>query len=139
MDAGRLRQIIAEWHGRLAGVSEQDATQVVGSRWTRKQLLGHLIDSTANNHQRLVRLQQGHLAGFPGYDQEHWVEAGDYNRSAWDDLVGLWRLYSLQLAVVIEHIQPDCAGNRWEGHDADLGFLVEDFTRHMLHHLERIL
>ena len=99
MDAGRLRQIIAEWHGRLAGVSEQDATQVVGSRWTRKQLLGHLIDSTANNHQRLVRLQQGHLAGFPGYDQEHWVEAGDYNRSAWDDLVATVALALAEMTV----------------------------------------
>ena len=138
MDASQLRNLVSEWTERLQGISEQEALKVVGTKWTRKQLLGHLLDSAANNHQRFVRLQQGNLAGFPGYDQEHWVAAGNYNQRPWVDLVEFWRLYNLQLASLIENIPPGCEGNVWEGHDADLGFLVEDFTRHMLHHLTRI-
>ena len=138
MDAGRLQILVGEWTERLLRISEQDSLKVVGSKWTRKQLLGHLIDSTSNNYQRFVRLQQGPLVGFPGYDQELWVAAGNYHQLPWVHLVEFWRLYNLQIATLIENIPASCEGNVWEGHDATLGFLVQDFTRHMLHHLTRI-
>ena len=139
MDASRLSLLITEWSGRLARISEQESLKVVGSAWTRKQLLGHLIDSTANNHQRFVRLQQGDLDGFPGYDQEAWVAAGHYDRTPWASLVELWRLYNLQLVAIVEGIDPGCAANRWQDGEVDLGFLIEDFPRHTLHHLTRML
>jgi hypothetical protein len=138
MDASHLRSVLSEWSDRLSSISEQESLKVVGSKWTRKQVLGHLIDSMANNHQRFVRLQQGNLLGFPGYEQEQWVDAGDYNRASWSDLIKLWTLYGLQLARVIENIDQSCKGNQWEGHDVDLRFLVQDFTRHMVHHLNQI-
>ncbi len=138
MDASYLQGLVGEWSERLARISEQDSLKVVGSKWTRKQLLGHLIDSAANNYQRFVRLRQGDLVGFPGYDQEAWVAAGQYNQCPWLDLVAFWRLYNLRIAAIIENLPPGCEGNVWEGHDASLGFLIQDFTRHMLHHLTRI-
>jgi hypothetical protein len=138
MDASHLRSLVGEWAERLSRVSEEDSLRVVGSAWTRKQLLGHLLDSACNNYQRFVRLRQGNLAGFPGYDQESWVAAGNYNQCRWKDLVELWRLYNLQLAALIENLPPGCEGNVWEGHEVSLGFLVQDFTSHMLHHLVRI-
>ena len=57
MDASYLQGLVGEWSERLARISEQDSLKVVGSKWTRKQLLGHLIDSAANNYQRFVRLR----------------------------------------------------------------------------------
>jgi len=138
MDASHLQGLVGEWTERLSRISEPDSLQVVGSIWTRKQLLGHLVDSAANNYQRFVRLQQGNLAGFPGYDQEFWVAAGNYNQCPWVDLVDFWRLYNLRIAALLEILPADCEANVWEGPEVNLGFLVQDFTRHMLHHLARI-
>ncbi len=138
MNADHLKHVVGEWADKLSGFSEQQSMEIAGTKWTRKQLLGHLIDSTANNHHRFVRLQQGNLIGFPAYEQEHWVFAGNYNENSWSNLVGLWRLYNLQLAIVVENIDPQCENNVWEGHDADLRFLVEDFVRHQVHHLKQM-
>ncbi len=138
MDATSLVRVIDEWTDRLASLSERAAMEVVGSRWTRKEVLGHLIDSAANNHHRFVRLQQGDLEGFPGYEQDAWVAAGNYNRNAWRNIVGLWNLYNRQLAIVIENADQSCEGNRWKEKDVDFRFLVEDYVAHMLHHLRQI-
>jgi len=138
MDASDLRRLIDLWAEPLSRISEPESLEVVGSRWTRKQLLGHLLDSAANNYQRFVRLRQGDLAGFPGYDQELWVAAGQYNRRPWPDLVAFWRLYNLQIAGLIENLPPGCEKHAWLGHEVDLEFLVQDFTRHQLHHLDRM-
>lgn len=138
LDASHLQELIGEWKERLLRISEQDSLKVVGSKWTRRQLLGHLIDSASNNYQRFVRLQQGHLVGFPGYDQEFWVAAGNYSQCPWHNLVDFWYLYNLQIVAVIEHIPSGCEEHVWEGHDVNLDFLVTDYTRHMLHHLTRM-
>jgi hypothetical protein len=47
-------------------------------RWSKKEILGHLIDSAANNHQRFVRAQGTPRLEFPGYEQEFWVATQAY-------------------------------------------------------------
>jgi hypothetical protein len=138
MDNQELLTTLTAWHPRLLAVSETEAGRVVGSKWNRKELVGHLLDSAVNNHQRFVRLRQGDLRGFPGYDQEPWVEAGSYRNASWDQLVSLWHLFNLQLAAVIRNLPEEAAGHRWVDKDVDLGYLVRDYTAHMLHHLDRL-
>jgi len=138
MDSTPLRTLLQAWHDRLLAVTEAQAQEVVGTRWTRKELLGHLIDSAANNHQRFIRLQQGDLQGLAGYAQEHWVAAGQYQRAAWSDLVALWWQYHRQLALIIDGIDPACGGRVWQEGGVDLEALVLDYPRHQLHHLERL-
>src|SRR3989442_2875260 len=70
-------------------------------RWTKKEVVGHLIDSASNNHQRFVR---GQLAGgqdFPRYDQEGWVRVQGYQAARWADLIDLWRAYHNHLPHVV--------------------------------------
>ena len=138
MDATTLKDLIEKWHPNLSRITEAESDQVVSTKWTRKQVIGHLIDSAANNHQRFVRLQQGNLAGFPGYDQEQWVNAGAYHKNTWTNLIEMWVQYNRQLAIVIENIDPSCAGNMWEDKSFTLEFIVTDYSRHMLHHLEQL-
>jgi hypothetical protein len=138
MNATMVKDRISQWQGRLSRISEAESEQVVGSQWTRKQVLGHLIDSAANNHQRFVRLQQGNLIGFPGYEQEQWVEAGDYNKNTWANLLELWTQYNRQLVIVIENIDPACKSNVWEEKSLSLEFIINDYAGHMLHHLEQL-
>ena len=134
-----LRQTIDVWLPKLRLITEEQANQVVGSKWTRKQLIGHLIDSAANNHQRFIRLQQGDLSGFPGYDQEQWVDKGHYSYNTWSNIIQLWYLYNQQLALVIEHVDVRQLHATWTDKKADLQFLMEDYVAHLSHHLERVV
>jgi hypothetical protein len=75
----RLRFAVRTLPGVLAGFSEAESEQrPAPERWTRKEVVGHLIDSASNNHQRFVRGQLTSGQEFPGYDQEQWVRIQDY-------------------------------------------------------------
>jgi hypothetical protein len=127
----------------LHRVTEAEATtRPSPGAWSRKEELGHLIDSAANNH---VRFVQGSL--LPeyrslSYDQCGWVERHGYHDMPWNDLVEFWSRYNHLLAVVIQRIPEDrlatpvTIGN---GRPATLRFVIEDYILHMQHHLDHIL
>jgi len=99
----RLREVVALAAPRLTQFSEDDASRPHRpGKWTRKQILGHLIDSASNNHQRFVRAQLGGDLVFPGYEQERWVEVQRYADAPWPSLLLLWREFNLQIARVMD-------------------------------------
>src|SRR5580693_6458373 len=72
--------------------------------WSRKQELGHLIDSATNNHIRFVLASvDGEFRG-AGYTQDQWVAAHGYQDMVWSDLVELWYRYNALLAHLIERV-----------------------------------
>src|SRR5215218_11115966 len=88
---------------RMRAMDESEARKRrAPGAWSRKQIVGHLIDSAANNHARFVRgqLEPEHL-DFAGYEQDAWVAAQRYEDEPWADLVELWRLYNLHIAHVM--------------------------------------
>jgi DinB superfamily len=109
--------------------------------WSIKQILGHLIDSASNNHQRFVRAQLASELSFPGYEQNAWVNSQDYQTSPWRELVDLWVFYNHHLAHVIRRV-PQAAANvpcRIGTNEAvTLGSLAHDYVAHVRHHLEQI-
>ena len=68
--------------------------KVQGGSWTKKEILGHLIDSAAINHQRFVRAQFTDDLVFDGYVQDDWVKVQDYQNRDWRELVELWHGYN---------------------------------------------
>lgn len=110
-------------------------------RWTIKEVIGHLIDSCANNHQRFIRAQFTTELAFPRYEQNQWVNAQHYDQVEWADLLELWRRYNLHLAHVISHISPAALNTRSVVGDyppMTLQILVEDYVVHLKHHLSKI-
>jgi hypothetical protein len=81
-------------------------------RWTIKEVIGHLIDSAANNHQRFVRAQYVKELTFPKYEQNEWVGCQAYNDVEWEDLFDLWRRYNLHLAHVIRRVPAEALSVR---------------------------
>jgi len=125
----------------LQAISEQAASlKPAPDKWSTKEILGHLIDSAANNHQRFVRLQLQPDLTLPGYEQDGWVRLGQYQRTPWADIVVLWAAYNRHLAHVIESLDASALGHVWHSPDGDvtLEFLATDYVTHMKHHLEQI-
>ena len=109
--------------------------------WSRKQILGHLIDSAANNHQRFVRAQLARELISPSYAQEQWVETERFNDREWSDLVQFWLAYNRHLLHLMSHIPAehlDSAIRIGGDHPVSLEFVMVDYVRHLKHHLEQI-
>lgn len=140
--AEELEETLEASRAPLLAVSEDVAGQRTGpGNWSKKEILGHLIDSASNNHQRFVRLQLDELLIMPSYQQNHWIHAQNYNERDWRDLVELWLVFNRHLAHVIRHVDPAAAGHIWKapGSECSLEFLIEDYLRHLRHHLAQIL
>ncbi|PSR55040.1 DinB family protein [Adhaeribacter arboris] len=111
------------------------------TKWSQQEILGHLIDSAANNHQRFVR---GQIEDTPTvfYQQDQWVNIQAYQQENKDILISLWESYNRHLAHVItqvanENLEKECRGK--DGSTVTLAFLIEDYLRHLEHHLHQII
>jgi hypothetical protein len=138
----QLLQIVNAAQDALLEVLEEDSmAPVLKGGWSRKQVLGHLIDSASNNHQRFVRVSlQGSLE-FPGYDQDGCVRVQAIQDAPWPVLVALWVSYNRFLAHVIARLPADkleAPCRIGAGQPVTLRFLVEDYVAHLLHHLRQI-
>ncbi len=140
--AGELTQVVELAAAKLKLLDEElVGTKADATKWSIKEIMGHLVDSAANNHQRFVRAQEGGELVFPKYDQEHWVRFQNYNESPWAELIELWRLYNLHLARVIAQIPEGRLAVQWwigSNEPVSLQFLIEDYLVHLQHHLRQI-
>ena len=127
----------------LGRITDSEAARKPGpGRWSKKEILGHLIDSAANNHQRFVRAQLTPHLHFPEYEQESWVAAQSYATEAWPELVTLWLALNRHLLHVLRAL-PDSALQ----HEVSIGGkppvalfeVAEGYLRHLNHHLSQIL
>lgn len=109
--------------------------------WTRKQVLGHMLDSAANNRQRFVRAAtEGSFAG-PDYSQDGWVAAHGYVDQSWETLLRWWKVGHEILTAVVDCIPEERLAARCVVGDdgaVTLRFLIEDYTRHQHHHLGQL-
>jgi len=114
------------------------------NKWSKKEILGHLMDSASNNHQRFVRAQMidgGVEFVFPGYEQDEWVRRQDYNSKPWSELVELWRLFNRHVAHALRSVTDDkleTSCRIGSGGSVTLGFIAEDYLTHMKHHLAQL-
>ena len=109
--------------------------------WSIAEVMGHLIDSACNNHQRFIRAQDDGDLVFPKYEQRSWVDRADYATADWQPLVEFWHLYNVQLARIIRgisspHLQTPCTIGEYQ--PCTLEFLVTDYLDHLNHHLAKI-
>ena len=128
---------------RLRNIDDAAASKrPAPGKWSNKEILGHLIDSAANNHQRFIRLQLGPSINLPGYDGDEWVRVQAYQDRPWSEIIDLWRMYNTQLASVIRRVDPAALRNVWhmpDGKAVDLEFIMRDYVDHLRHHLEQIV
>ena len=138
----QLRDLIEVTKPGLLSIEESSASvKPFADKWSLKEILGHLIDSAANNHQRIVRMQEIADLGTFGYSQQHWVNSQGYLEERWEDLVQFWCSYNAHLAHVISRVDEACLDNVCDmgySQEATLSFVIQDYVRHVHHHLDQI-
>jgi hypothetical protein len=138
----RFELLLATTPHRLVAISESDAARKPDpARWSKKEILGHLIDSAGNNQQRWVRAQLTPRLEFPNYEQEFWVARQGYAGESWPDVVNLWLLLNRHLLHVAKAMPPDVLTHELAigGHSpVTLSAQVAAYLDHVDNHLAQI-
>lgn len=110
-------------------------------KWSKKQIIGHLIDSAANNHQRFVRTQFEQIP-IISYDQNKWNAFSFYDQMNGSQVISFWAAYNKHLVELIsliptENLERACNTGGPQSHN--LAFLVDDYVAHLEHHLKQVV
>lgn len=148
-----FRETIVGATVRLRDIApETSRRKTADDDWAPIEILGHLVDSATNNHQRFVRAQFTDDLVFPGYEQDRWVSAQKYRDESWPDLVQLWSSYNLHLTHLFSVIPANLLTKPRAKHTLDqiafelvppdqpatLEYLIRDYVDHLRHHLNQI-
>jgi len=149
-----FRQTIEIGSARLGEITDEQSGVPRGEgKWSPREIIGHLIDSAANNHQRFVRAQFTDELIFAGYEQENWVRVQNYQGEGWRELLQLWKLYNQHIVHLVSQI-PEETRTRLRGkhnlhqiasellsenEPVTLDFFIRDYLDHMRKHLGQIL
>ena len=148
-----FRNTIVSAKARLKDVpEEQSRHKGSADGWSPIEVMGHLIDSAANNHQRFVHAQFTDDLMFADYEQDQWVSTQKYRDESWPDVIDLWSSYNLHLLHVVSVIPEDVLTKMRAQHTLDeiafkdldknepatLEFLIRDYVDHLQHHLDQI-
>jgi len=139
-----LEQVLSyEYVNLRVLTNEQAATRPAGAdSWSRKEELGHLIDSAVNNHVRFAAASLQTDYSGPQYEQDGWVRAHGYHEMPWLLLLDTWRQHNELLLRLVKRIPEERLTVPCRIGPADpvtLRFLIEDYVLHMQHHLDHIL
>ncbi len=138
----RFSAVVSAGRERLNVLSVQDAAcRPQPGAWSKKQELGHLIDSAINNHARIIRVQKENTPALPGYEQDAWVECQGYDDRDWRELVLLWWALNEHMLAAARRIPAAALARTCTiagSQPMTLEFVVEDYVDHMVHHLQHI-
>jgi len=148
-----FRATVVDATTRLREIPAADSRQKSApDDWAPIEILGHLVDSAANNHQRFVRAQFTDDLVYPGYEQNQWVSSQKYADESWPELIQLWSSYNLHLHHVASVIPASILAKPRATHNLDqiafnlvdkkeaatLEYFIRDYVDHMRHHLDQI-
>lgn len=140
--ASRLEKVLNETPAKLLQYTEETASvKPAPGKWSKKEILGHLLDSASNNHQRFVRMQIDNKLELPQYKQNEWVELQKYQARNWIDIVKFWMIYNIHLLHVLKNVDESKLLNTAlfpEYGEKTLQFIIDDYVDHMEHHLKQI-
>jgi hypothetical protein len=114
------------------------------NKWSKKELLGHLIDSAANNHHRFIKAQFLPSPMFvDGYAQNDWVRIQKYNEKDSQALLNLWIVYNEHIIFIMQNTPDKNLETKLNPEDAfenadTLFLLIKDYVDHMDHHFKQI-
>lgn len=140
-----LDQIVNQFKEKISAISNAEFSgKPLPNKWSKKEVLGHLIDSAHNNLRRFICGQYETTPSKIAYDQDFWVAANDYQHANKEDVIQLWVLMNKQISSVLFHLSESdykkvADTGKTEVKLYSLQFLAEDYVRHLKHHLNQII
>ena len=135
-----IQQIVIDFSTRLHSLDEIEfAAKPDPTRWSKKEIVGHLIDSAQNNLRRFICAQYESTPPKITYQQNFWVSANQYQNTPSKDLIDLWRLINGQICAALTAMPPDKYSALCETDELrTLEWSAIDYLRHMKHHLHQV-
>lgn len=140
-----LRELVAAYSLRIGNITEDEFSAKPNSlKWSKKEVLGHLIDSAQNNLRRFICGQYETTPPKIRYDQNFWVNANAYQQFSKEEVITLWKLVNEQIAHVLTNMPQEnythtCDTGAEKPELKTLEFLAVDYIPHMKHHLNQII
>ncbi len=137
----RLKYLIENIPEILVEIEEEIlSAKPFPNKWSKKEIIGHLIDSATNNHHRFVR---GQFEDNPEicYDQNKWNEFSFYQQIDCNQIISFWTIYNKQLLEIISRISSENLKKQVKVGDKllTIEFLIIDYVEHLEHHLKQII
>lgn len=140
-----LRDLIQTYSQKIATISEPDFyAKPNPTKWSKAEVLGHLIDSAQNNLRRFICGQYEFTPPQIIYDQDFWVSANNYKKAKKESIIQLWTLQNERICDILETMPPsnykkECNTGKTTVQLHSLKWLAEDYIKHMKHHLNQII
>lgn len=136
-----LRSIIGEYRKKFEGIPEKNFQEKpLPHKWSKQEVVGHLIDSAQNNLRRFICAQYESAPPHIVYQQDFWVSANAYQQMQRDDILDLWQLMNLRICAVLENMPPENYSKEVDaGTLHTLEWLATDYIKHMKHHINQII
>jgi hypothetical protein len=139
----RLKELLVNGKDSMSTISKEEMTRKSdASKWSKQEILGHLIDSGIQNLQRFNEVQ---FAAQPyvirRYRQDDLVKSNAYQIAKKEELIGLWTSLNLRIISIMERQIKDTLDYKVKigKVTTDLRFLMDDYVDHLEHHLAQIL
>jgi hypothetical protein len=142
--ANKLDQLLKNGFNYLSRSTETELSQKVSTeKWSKKEILGHLIDSGINNLQRFTEIQfEEKPYRIRKYKQNDLVKVNDYQNAKSSELIELWLAINKRIKNIINLQTEKTLNYKIELEKdtiSDLRFLMKDYVGHLEHHLHQIM
>jgi hypothetical protein len=140
----RLQQLYEKIPPKVLALPESVWTnRPAPGKWSKKEIMGHLIDSAINNHSRLVRVQiEPQPLIIEKYAQDDWVRLHHYQEWTTEVLVRCWQSHQHQIIILMEVASSESLYNLCDiggGELKTMQWLYQDYVAHQEHHLRQIV
>lgn len=139
--ANELREIISDYERNISAIPETElSAKPLANKWSKKEVVGHLIDSAQNNLRRFVCGQYESAPPLIVYQQDFWVERNRYQQMSSSEIIQLWKLLNLRICEVLENM-PEANYKKQcnTGSLHTLEWLATDYVKHLKHHINQII
>ena len=135
-----LEEVLRNYVPQLNLLTEdKSSAKPLPTKWSKKEILGHLIDSAQNNLRRFIVAQYEENPKIT-YRQDFWVKSVNYQEWKLNDLVPLWYLTNMQIVRVLKAITDEAAARTCETESSrTIAWLTEDYLKHLKHHIHQVL
>jgi len=143
--ASELRKIVNEYSSKISAISDQEfSAKTLPSKWSKKEVVGHLIDSAQNNLRRFVCGQYEATPPKIVYDQDYWVKANNYQQTNGAEVIAMWKLINNQIATILgtmpaSSYPKECDTGKNSVSLHSLEWLADDYMKHLKHHLNQVI